>query len=360
MEEIAKVANPFNAKRPDFDLTRTILRYDVNANIADTIHVTETPVARMSFPPTMDKIMLELVVGYGGSSVIRPRSWRIIDTTGLVLSETDINMWSYSFSPDGSQIAFISGIDVLETDFGFYTDGLGILNIADGAVEMIISNAGATREDYRSLPLDEYLWMRKVLWASDGQIYVVSHKFLHRLDVNGKSLVATTIPGEISIVTAFAISPDSKYLLAYYLDPNEAGRSVEVYDLQSEEALGALIDNSLGRQVSSASYNIQTDDSKWFGSDGARLIVKVRPRNKQRSEKTEAERNGPPRNIPLFDEPERQLIIDFNLGKVIYEESPVETDFFRIFPWQTWTGSLLVERNGKIINFPLSELQLGD
>lgn len=356
MEEIAKVANPINAKRPDYDLTRTILRYDVNANIADTIHVTESPVARMSFPSTMDKIMLELVGGYGGSSVIRPRSWRIIDTSGVILLETDINIKSFSFSPDGSRIAFIMGTDAPETDRGFYPDSLGILDIADGSIKWIVTNTAITEKHHESIR-DPYLWMRKVLWSSAGGIYVVSIHYLYSLDTLTGTLLQSSIPGQRDEVGEFSISPDGKYFFETSFSDNEFGRGVGVYNLNTEQPAGALIDSALGRQISARFYEY---DTKWFGPDGARLIVQTRPRYKRRSEMTEAELRGSPQKIKLIDEPERLVIIDFNLGKVIYEETPPKTNFFSTSPWQAWSGSLLVERDGRLMEFPLSELQLGD
>ncbi len=352
MQRLRKADQSYNVQSPGPGLSRILLRKYPDREKIDTIYQAETEINAISVLGLSSHLFLTLVWHDSADWVINPRcTHRIIDTTGSIVYESDRQFFSYGFDSTETRIVVITGTRVPETDFGFYSERLGIVNLVDSTLDWII-----IADIPEGLPVPEYKLhnrMRQVHWASDGQIYVVFYQELYKLNLETGNLELTTIPGAFDGFGNFSVSPDGKFLLAKSASNGENGETVKVYDLNTEMKMERQIDSSLGRQTSWEHY-LFDDPIKWFGPDGARLLLKVKRRYMSYEEGSDQAQSNYSRTIKTTDGPERYVIFDFNLGKVVYEEVPLKTKF-EIHPWQSWFGSKLVEKEGKLVEFSLTE-----
>jgi len=154
----------------------------------------------------------------------------ICDTLGNLLCNTHENVRKFSWGPDGSQIAFISGT-YYEGGVGFNTTGVFILDIESGAVTPI-------NKDFPHPTLDRYRGGGyDINWSShDSMVYIREFDYMggnYRYDP--KKNITEKIPYK-----GIRFSPDGKYYLTVNSEDYNGLYETETNDNITERVIKSI------------------------------------------------------------------------------------------------------------------------
>lgn len=333
---------------------RTLIKMKFGSERNIPFYVSDQDIQRggILLSPIGDALALNLIWKESVSDPIQiHRRFRAIDTSGTVLFDADLEVIHSAWHPDGSKIAVATGQHQPESDIGYFIERLGIIDLADSSIDWVVID-DLSSDGLEASFVSINRWMRDIFWASDNSLYAVGYGFLHKFDFDARKLVKTLVPG-VEHKGKMQISPDGRFALwgpATY--NNKAGRGLDVYEIETGKSFGELFTSPLGRPASYDYFN--PIGAKWFGDEGALLVVSAAPRYKRHDQMTPEEKKSG-KKIKMFEAQSTLKIFDINAGRVVYEETPPRTSF-DTHPWKTTPGSYLVTENKKIMVFPKEEL----
>lgn len=282
------------------------------------------------------KVALQLYSeGKAPGDNVRSLQFFTLDNSGVgkPLYDSIISVPSMDFSPGGEKLAILASY-FLESDFGYVTHGLGVLNTESGLMEWLMQSQGTIEEIVSGPMFEEDLQtFRSVQFVGADKLFIVGIHSVYSYNTTLRELRNLGIPGEGGYAKV-EVSPDGRYVVWDGQAEWPLDNSVKLYDVESQKEVSGFGMYWSSLELSSRVFGSGGCSITWDRGSDHDLIIQI----PSKSFKTSSE--------SLFE------VMDPITGETVFSS---EDEHIRIAP-HIWRG----DRTTSLIEYHNKHLSVED